>query len=173
MKYTIIIFAENKPGVLYRIADLFLRRKINIDSLTVSETEQHGISRFTVVVSRELELIKKVVKQLYRIIEVVKVLEKREEELIFREIALIKVVVKNATERKKIEDITHLSNATVNAFGEDYVVIEKSGTEDEITRLYGMVKPFGIKEFVRSGRIAVLKEGLDRHSGKPKAHPES
>src|ERR1700733_4327073 len=92
--YTIIIFTENKPGVLYRIADLLLRRKINIESLTVSEIETKGLSRFTIVVKADAHIIEKVVKQLYRIIEVVEVFEKTDEELLFKEISLIKVSTK-------------------------------------------------------------------------------
>src|ERR1700722_15354620 len=89
--YTIIIFTENKPGVLYRIADAFLKRKINIESLTVSEIEAQGMSRFTIQVKGSRFSIEKISKQLYKIIEVIKVIEKTDEELIFKEIALIKV----------------------------------------------------------------------------------
>lgn len=128
--YTIIIFAENKPGVLYRIADLFLRRKINIESLTVSETEKHGISRFTVVVTGDASTIEKVVKQLYRIIEVVKVLEKTDEELLFTEIALIKVFVKTEKERASIDSIIRLSGAKVVSVKAETLVIEKNGKEE-------------------------------------------
>ena len=102
--YTIIIFAENKPGVLYRIADLFLRRKINIESLTVLEIESRGMSRFTIVlVKKDFHIIENVVKQLYRIIEVVKVFEKTDEELLFKEISLIKVATTSAEKRREIE----------------------------------------------------------------------
>ena len=156
-KYTIIIFAENKPGVLYRIADLFLRRKINIESLTVSESEKDGISRFTIVVAGDNSIVEKVVKQLYRIIEVVKVIEKTDDELFFKEIALIKVAIKSAEDRRNVEAVVRLSQATVIAMSTDHIVIEKEGSEAEIDALYTLVKPFGIKEVVRSGRIAVLK----------------
>src|SRR3990167_5211459 len=89
--YTITAFAENKPGVLYRIADLFLRRKINIESLTVSEVKNENLSRFTIVVYAEIALVEKIVKQLYRIIEVVKVVDSVDTDIIAREIALLKV----------------------------------------------------------------------------------
>lgn len=155
--YTVIVFAENKPGVLYRIADLFLRRKINIESLTVSETEKNGISRFTVVVRGDGVIIEKIVKQLYRIIEVVKVLDKTDEELLFTEIALIKVFVKTEKERNSLDSIIRLSQAKVVSVKEGMLVIEKNGKEEEITSLYSLLRPFGILEFVRSGRIAVVK----------------
>lgn len=157
--YTIIIYTENKPGVLYRIADSFLKRKINIESLTVSEIEEQGMSRFTIVVKGTGLAIEKISKQLYKIIEVVKVLEKTDEELIAKEIALIKVTTKDAQKRRSIEDITRISKAEVVAMGKDFLVIQKTGNEEEIDSLYVLLKPFGIKEYVRSGRIALLKGG--------------
>lgn len=155
--YTIIIFTENKPGILYRIADAFLKRKINIESLTVSEIEAQGMSRFTVTVKGTSQLIEKITKQLYKVIEVVKVLEKTDDELIFKEIAFIKVVTRDAQKRRQVEAITRLSKADVVSIGMGFLVIEKSGTEKEIDALYSLLKPFGIKEYVRSGRIALLK----------------
>src|ERR1700691_5961590 len=157
--YTIIVYTENKPGVLYRIADSFLERKINIESLTVSEIEAQGMSRFTITVKGTKLAIEKISKQLYKIIEVVKVLEKRDEELIFKEIALIKVTTKDPQKRRSVEDIARLAKAEVIAIDKDFLVIEKSGTEEEIDSLYLLLKPFGIKEYVKSGRIAVLKGG--------------
>ncbi len=157
--YTIIIFTENKPGILYRIADSFLKRKINIESLTVSEIEAQKMSRFTVRVKGNKLTIEKISKQLYKIIEVIKVLEKTDEELIFKEIALIKVTITDPQKRRSVEDIARLSKAEIIALERDFVVIEKSGTEEEITSLYLLLKPFGIKEYVRLGRIAVLKGG--------------
>src|SRR5246127_4436545 len=101
--YTIIIFTENKPGVLYRIADAFLKRKINIESLTVSEIETRGMSRFTVTIKGTKFEVEKISKQLYKIIEVIKVLETTDDELIFKEIALIKVSTKKPSRRREIE----------------------------------------------------------------------
>jgi acetolactate synthase-1/3 small subunit len=160
--YTIIIYTENKPGVLYRIADSFLKRKINIESLTVSEIESQGMSRFTITVRGTKLAIEKISKQLYKIIEVVKVLEKVDEELIFKEIALIKVTTKDPQKRRSVEDITRLAKAEVIGIDKEFLVIEKSGTEAEIESLYILLKPFGIKEYVRSGRIAVLKGGENK-----------
>jgi len=156
--YTIILFTENKPGVLYRIADAFLKRKINIESLTVSEIEAQGMSRFTVTVKGTKLGIEKISKQLYKIIEVIKVLEKNDEELIFKEIALIKVSTKNPSRRREIEDLVYLFQADIVYVGSNYLTIEKSGSEEEINSLYSLLKPFGIKEHVRSGRIALTKE---------------
>ncbi|HWY79371.1 MAG TPA: acetolactate synthase small subunit [Candidatus Sulfotelmatobacter sp.] len=156
--YTIIIFTENKPGVLYRIADTFLKRKINIESLTVSEIEAQGMSRFTIRVKGTKRTIEKITKQLYKIIEVVKVLEKIDEELIYKELAFIKVVTNDVDKRRNVEDIARLAKAEVIAVSKEFLVIEKTGSEEAIDSLYAMLKPFGIKEYVRSGRIALLKD---------------
>ena len=157
-RYTIIIFTENKPGILYRIADAFFKRKINIESLTVSEIETQGMSRFTVLVKGTRLTVEKITKQLYKIIEVVKVLETTDNELIFKEIALIKVSTKNPSRRQEVEDLAYLFQATIVYVGNTFLTIEKSGTEEEINSLYSLLKPFGIREYARSGRIALLKE---------------
>lgn len=156
--YTITAFTENKPGVLYRIADLFLRRKVNIESLTVSEIETKGISRFTIVVHTEQDMVEKIVKQLYRIIEVIKVFESRDQQLVFKELAFIKVSSKSPERRKEVEDLAYLFRANISHVSTTSIVIEKVGTEEEIDSLFTLIRPYGIKEFVRTGRIAVLKD---------------
>ena len=155
--YTITIFTENTPGVLYRIADLFLRRKINIESLTVSEINQEEQSRFTIVVFAEESLIEKMVKQLYRIIEVTKVIDSIDQDLVAREIALLKVSANNLEKRKEIEHlVTITSNTRIVKVTQNYLVIEITGTEHAVNDFHELMKPFGIKEFVQSGRIAVF-----------------
>ncbi|PIZ62820.1 acetolactate synthase small subunit [Candidatus Roizmanbacteria bacterium CG_4_10_14_0_2_um_filter_39_13] len=155
--YTISIFTENTPGVLYRIADLFLRRKINIESLTVSEINQEDQSRFTVVVFAEAELVEKIVKQLYRIIEVTKVIDSTDEDLVPREIALLKVSANKLKQREEIEHLITISkNTRIIKVTKTYLVIEITGTEREVHEFHELMKPFGIKEFVQSGRIAVF-----------------
>jgi acetolactate synthase-1/3 small subunit len=160
-QYTIIIFSENKPGVLYRIADLFLRRKVNIDSLTVSETEKKGISRFTVVTNADARTVEKTVKQLNKIIEVVSVLAKSDEDLLFKEVALVKVSVKDKKQEMEIGLIAHEFHTPIVLRRAGSVTIELTGSENEINLLFSKLKPFGILEFVRSGRIAVLKDDKD------------
>lgn len=155
--YTFIIFAQNKPGVLYRISDLFLRRKINIESLTVAETERKGISRFTVCANMDENSAEKISKQLYRIIEVIKVVSLKDEDLFFKELALVKVFAPNPQKRKEIETLVDLFKAKIDYVGEDFLLIEKVGTEEEIQSMLSLFKPFGIQDFVRSGRIALVK----------------
>lgn len=152
------MFSENKPGLLYRISGLFLKRKINVESLTVSEIDKQGLSRFTIVIKEDKAVVEKVVKQLYRIVEVVKVYENCDEELVSKELAFVKVSAKNPERRREIEDIAYLFEAKVAYVGSDSMVIEKSGKEDTINSLVSLLKPMGIKEFARTGRIAVLKD---------------
>ena len=156
-KYTITAFSENSPGVLYRIANLLLRRKINIESLAVSTTEKEGQSRFTIVVMADSNIIEKVVKQLYRIIEVTKVYESLDEDLIYREVILIKVSIKDSSKRREIIDIANVFKAKINIVREDYIILQKTGREDTIDSLVALMEPYGIKEIVRSGRIALSR----------------
>jgi len=155
--YTISAFTENNPGVLQRITIMFTRRNLNIESLTVSETETHGISRFTIVVETTEALIKTLVKQLHRIIEVVDVYASENRDLIYKEIALFKVATDSSEKRQQIEDLSLRHHAEVTHASDTYVVVEKTGTEDEVRSLYLLLESFGIKEFLRSGRVAMLK----------------
>lgn len=157
-RFTITVFSENKPGLLYRISGLLLRRKINVESMTVSEIEKAGVSRFTIVVRGDKSTIERVVKQLYRIVEVIKVFDNTDDELVSKELAFIKVSVKSADKRREIEDVAYLFKASIAYVHEDYMVIEKTGSEDTINSLLSLLKPFGVKEFARTGRIAVLKD---------------
>lgn len=154
--YTITAFAENKPGVLYRIADLFLRRKVNIESLTVSEQKEDNLARFTIVVVAEPALVEKIVKQLYRIIEITKVIEKTDDQLLIREIALFKVSAPTVQKRMEVEQLARLAKAEVISVRRDYLIVEKTGTEDEIEALHTLLTPLGIREFVQSGRIVIF-----------------
>ncbi len=158
MLYTITVFAENKPGVLYRIADLFLRRKVNIESLTVSHMQEEGLSRFTIVVDADVFLVEKIAKQLYRIIEVTKVIESKDDELIVSEVALIRVSAKTLDQRKEIEHMAQMAKGRIVKVSADSLVVEITGNEKHIDDLYALMRPFGIKEFIRSGRIVVFEK---------------
>lgn len=157
--YTLSILSENSPGILHRISTIFTRRGINIESLTVSETERKGISRYTIVIKADKALAEKVTKQMQRIIEVSEVFLCENKDLIYKEIAFIKVAcVGDHQVRLKIEDLAQRYHASVLAAGDHFLVIEKSGREEEIDSLFLLLEPFGILEFIRSGRIALLKE---------------
>jgi acetolactate synthase I/III small subunit len=155
--YTLSIFTENSPGVLHRITTIFTRRKLNIESLTVSETERKGVSRFTICVLGDIDTINKVLKQINRIIEVCNVSVHQNNQLLYKEIALFRVKTHSPEQRSKIEELARSYGAiTVNST-QEALVIEKTGTEEDVNSLYLLLEPYEIKEFVRSGRVAIAK----------------
>ena len=156
MKYTILAFSENNPGVLYRISDLFLKRNINIESLTVSETETLGISRFTIYVNVDERTINTLTKQLFRIIEVVDIYYFQDADILFKEIAFIKLKKVTSDKIQYLKTIVVNNNATI-ASEKTQIVIEKVGTEKEVDALVKDLRTFGIAEFIRSGRSAIKK----------------
>lgn len=156
--HTISVFTENSPGVLHRLTVLFTRRKLNIETLTVSETERKGISRFTIVVKCEDDIIEKVTKQIARIIEVLDVSVHRNRDLIFKEIAFFKVAANIPEKRTEIDEIASRYGASMVHISAESFVLEKTGSEDEVCSLYRLLEPFGIQEFVRSGRIAITRD---------------
>lgn len=156
--YTISVYTENSPGVLHRITAMFTRRKINVESLTVSETEQHGISRFTIMANLDEDLVDKLVKQIARVIEVRDVFASLNSQLIFKEIAFFRVAVNSPDKRTEVEELAHRYGASMVYVSQRSLVLEKTGAEDVINSLYLLLEPFGITEFVRSGRIAIRKD---------------
>jgi len=156
-QFTISVFTENHIGILNRITIIFTRRHINIESLTVSETEVHGISRYTIVVTEERARVKKVVKQLERQVEIFEAYYHTCDEVIYQEIALYKLPIKAITEGAKIETILRQHNARILTVEEEFLIIEKSGHKEETQALLEKLEPFGIMEFVRSGRVAIIK----------------
>ncbi|GIW62876.1 MAG: hypothetical protein KatS3mg090_0989 [Patescibacteria group bacterium] len=158
---TFLVLSENKPGVLYRIADVFLKRKINIQSLTVAEIDKN-LSRFTITAYCDNANVEKVEKNLYKIIEVVKVTSAYDQELIFKELVIVKVNSASPYAIRDLDDLIYLHKAEIVYTTESAVYIEKQGTEDDINSFLNSVRPYGIKEIVRSGRIGLLKPKNDK-----------
>ncbi len=157
--YTISIFTTNTVGLLNRITIVFTRRRLNIESLTVCETERKGVSRFTVVLKSESrESVEKLVRQIRKLVDVLAVYGYLDEDIVFHETGLFKISTPLGGLPLDIERVNKDFNAWVVHWGTDSVVIEKSGTEAEIMEFYHYIKPHGILEFVRSGRISVSKE---------------
>ena len=157
-QYTICVFTENSIGLLNKITVIFTRRRINIDSLTVSETVRKGVSRFTIVIKHEKrEEVEKLVRQIRKIVEVLAVFGYLNDEIVYNEIALFKVSTPLGGKPLDIETINRTHKAWVVYWGLDYVIIEKTGIEEEIFDFFKYLKPHGIIEFVRSGRVAVGK----------------
>jgi acetolactate synthase-1/3 small subunit len=156
-KFTISVFTENTIGLLHRVTTVFTRRKINIESLTVSETETQGVSRFTIVVNGNYDKIAQVVKQIEKQVEVLKCFFYEDEQIVYQELALYKMPTKVFAHSEAVEDIIRESNARVLAIEPEFIVIEKTGREHETQALFKKLEPFGILSFVRSGRVAIAK----------------
>jgi acetolactate synthase-1/3 small subunit len=156
--YTICVFTENTIGILNKITTILTRRRINIDSLTVSETERKGISRFTIVIHHESrEAVEKLVRQIRKVIEVLAVFGYLNDDIAFNEIAMFKISTPIGAKPLDIETINKVHKAWVVYWHLTYVIIQKTGTEEEIFAFFDYIKPHGILEFVRSGRVAVSK----------------
>ena len=153
-KHTLSVLVENKPGVLARVAGLFSRRGFNIDSLAVGPTEHPEISRMTVVVDVEDLPLEQVTKQLNKLIEVLKVVELDRTASVQREILLVKVKA-DLSSRSHVLETAQLFRAKVVDVAPDAVTIEATGNSDKLEALLRVLEPFGVKELVQSGVVAV------------------
>ena len=153
-KHTLSVLVENKPGVLARIASLFARRGFNIDSLAVGPTEFPEVSRMTIVVNVEENPLEQVTKQLNKLINVLKIVELDSNASVSRELLLVKVKA-DAQTRSQVLEVVQLFRAKVIDVAADAVTIEATGGGDKIEALLRVLEPFGIKELVQSGMVAV------------------
>jgi len=155
-KHTLIALVEDKPGVLNRMASLFRRRGFNIESITVGHSEMPHLSRVTIIVNGSTAMVEQVRKQLDKVIDVVKVSDITAENIIVRELALVKVKATSST-RSEIIEIVDIFRANIVDVAPDSVTIEVTGDEEKITSLLNLLRGFGIKEIVRSGHIAMTR----------------
>lgn len=158
--YTISIYSENNVGLLNRISAIFLKRHINIESFSTSPSEIPDVFRFVIVVNLTPERIKKVVGQIEKQVDVIKAFYHTDEETIFQESALYKVKSSALFEERHIQNIIKESHANIVTVSPDFFVIEKTGFRHETERLYNDLAPFGLMQFVRSGRISVTKSKM-------------
>ncbi len=156
-EYTFTIYAENQVGLLSRIAIMFSRRKINVESLNTSPSEIEGIHRFTIVINESEEVVKKLARQLEKQVEVLKVYYNTNEELIWQELALFKVPTDIIAEKAKVERLLREHGANAVVIRSDYTVFESVGHREDIDALTETLTPYGLIEFVRSGRVAIIK----------------
>jgi acetolactate synthase-1/3 small subunit len=156
MRHTLVALMEDKPGVLNRISSLFRRRNFNIESLTVGHSETPGISRMTIVSEGDSTIIEQVEKQLYKLINVTKVTNVTDEPTVIRELALIKVTASGAA-RSEITGLVDIFRAKVVDVAPDSLMVEITGTEDKVDSLANLLRPFGIREMVRTGRVAMVR----------------
>jgi acetolactate synthase-1/3 small subunit len=160
-KYTISIYTEDNVGLLNRISAIFLKRHINIISITSSESEISNIFRFIIVVQVDFNQIKKLVKQIEKQIEVIAAFYHTDDETIFLETALYKVKSESLFEERQIQNIIKESRANMVTVKPEYFVIEKTGWREETEDLYQKLKTYGLLQFVRSGRISVSKKSME------------
>jgi len=155
-KHTLIALVEDKPGVLNRMASLFRRRGFNIESIAVGHSELPHLSRMTIVVNGSASMLEQVRKQLDKVIDVIKVTDITESDMIARELALIKVKATPAT-RSEIMQIVDIFRANIVDVASDSVTIEVTGDEEKINSLFNLLRGFGIKEVARTGCIAMTR----------------
>ncbi len=162
-EYTLTVYAENHIGLLSRIAIIFTRRKINVESLNTSPSEIEGIHRFNIVISETEDVVKKLCRQLEKQVEVLKAYYNVEEEIIWQELALFKVPTREVTEKMSVERILRKYGARVVAIRKDYTVFESTGHREETNKLIEVLGGYGLIEFVRSGRVAIIKASEGFH----------
>lgn len=162
MKHTISVLVENHFGVLARVSNMFSARGYNIDSLSVGETEDPTVSRMTVVVQGDEGVLQQIIGQLNKLVEVIEVLDLTEADYVERELAMVKISA-SVKQRGDAIEIANIFRAKVVDMGNDAIIVEVTGTEGKVKAFIDMMRPFGIEELVRTGRIAI-----SRSNGKAK-----
>ncbi len=177
-EYTLTIYTENQAGIINKIAIMFSRRKISIKSLNASLSEIEKIYRFTIVVKETEEIVKNLVRQLEKIVDVFKVYCNTNEEIIWQQMALYKMPTAIIMKEVKVERLLREYGAKAVVIQEDYTIFEATGQDEEVNNLLEELNKFGLIEFVRSSRIAIIKsdEGihkkvLDMDKNDPTKHP--
>jgi len=162
-EFTITVYGENQIGLLNRIAIIFVRRKINIDTMNTSPSEIVGIHRFTILIDETEEVVRKVCRQIEKQVDVLKVYFNTEEDIVWQEMALYKVSTEQIAEKAKVERLLRQFGARVVAITKDFTIFETTGHREETDKLVNVLEPFGLTEFVRSARIAIMKSSRGFH----------
>lgn len=157
-RFTLSIFTENTVGLTARLTLIFTRRKVNIESLTTSASEIDHVHRFTIVFNETEDNAIKITKQIEKQIDVIKCFCYEDKEIIYQEVAMYKVAVTDVSASEEIEKIIRKHYARILVARPEFLVIEKTGHEDETHELYEQLKPYGLLQFARSGRVALTKE---------------
>jgi acetolactate synthase I/III small subunit len=167
MKYVLAILVENKPGVLVRVAGLFARRNFNIESLAVGKTMDDSISRMTIEVDADDKTLEQVVKQLNKLINVIKVSNLTLEPSVNRELVMLKVKA-DAKNRAEVQQIVETFRAKIVDVSLDSLIIEITGNEDKLEAIQLLLSHYGILEIVRTGKIALLRGSKTTKNGEVK-----
>lgn len=163
-EFTLSIFTEDHIGILNQITIILTRRQINIESITASESAVKGVQLITMAIRTTDEMVRKVARQIEKIIDVIKVFVHTSDEIIHQEIALFKVSTKSLLSGNIIDHLVRSHNARFIEITPEYIVIEKTGHKNEIVRLLNEIEPFGVLQYARSGRVAVTKQVKEFHS---------
>ncbi len=163
-EYTITVYTENQVGLLNRIAIIFSKRKINIESLNTSPSEVDSVHRFTIVIDETEEVVRKLCRQIEKQVEVLKAYYNNNDEIIWQELAMYKVPTDIIAEQVKVERLLSQYGAKAVVIRKDYTVFEVTGQREEIDNFIKVMEPYGLIEFVRSARIAIIKNSEGFHS---------
>ena len=163
-EFTISLFTEDHIGILGQITIILTRRQINIDSITASESAVKGVQLLTIVVKTTNEMIQKVARQLEKLVDVMKVFVHTSDQIIYQEIALFKVTTKGLMSGNVIDHVVRTHHARILEVSPEYIVLEKTGHKTEITELLNQLEPYGVLQFVRSGRVAITKQVKELNS---------
>lgn len=159
-EYTITVFAANQVGLLNRIAIIFSRRKINIESLNTSPSEIKDVHRFTIVVNEEEDTVKKVTRAIEKQVDVYKAQYNSNEDIVWQELALYKVVTDDIASKVKVERLLREYGARAVVIRKDYTIFEATGQREETDRLVTFFQTIGLVEYVRSARISLVKSDI-------------
>jgi len=162
-EFTVTVYTENQIGLLNRIAIIFSRRKINVESLNTSPSEIEGIHRFTIVINETEDVVKKLARQIEKQVDVLRAFYNTDEEIIWQELALYKVSTDAIAEKVKVERLLREYGARAVVIRKDYTIFETSGHREETDRLVTVLEPYGLIEFVRSARVAIIKASSGFH----------
>lgn len=162
-EFTITVYTENHIGLLNRIAIIFSRRKINVESMNTSPSEVKTIHRFTIVINETEDVVRKLVRQIEKQVEVLKAYFNTNEEIVWQELALYKVPTDLIAEKVKVERLLREHGARAVAIRKDYTIFETSGHREETDKLVKVLEPYGLIEFVRSARVAIIKASSGFH----------
>ncbi len=163
-EFTMTVYTENQVGLLNRIAILFSRRKINIESLNTSPSEVAGIHRFTIVIRETEDQVRKLARQMEKQVDVLRAFYHSGDEIVWQEMALYKVPTREIAEKVKVERLLREHGARVVVIRTDYTVFETTGQREETDKLIRILEPYGLIEFVRSARIAIIKASEGFHA---------
>jgi acetolactate synthase-1/3 small subunit len=157
-EYTLSLFSEDHIGILNQITIILTRRQINIESITASESAVKGVHLLTLVVKTTPEMVRKVAKQMEKLVDVLKVFVHSSEEIIYQEIALFKVSTKGIMSGNVVDNVVRSFHARILEVSPEYIVLEKTGHKAEISELLAHLQPYGVLQFARSGRVAITKQ---------------